>query len=115
MGREGWILLRAYLPAVAIFVMALLITIPLGGLRYSPLAGGIFSVLRWVPVAMISVAFLLFGSASYRLWQWQRGNGPSCVTCGGPLGREREGRANRGGAFRCCYACGKNVNHRRYE
>lgn len=115
MGREGGMLLRAYWPAAALFGLALLVTVPLGGLRASPLAAGMFDVLRWGPVAITGAALLAFGVASYRLWRWERGQGPACVTCGGPLGGEHEGRTNRGGAFRRCYACGKAVNHRHYE
>lgn len=84
-------------------------------LRDGPLAAAKFNVVRWAPVAMAGAALLMFGAARYRLWQWERGDEPSCVTCGGPLGHEREGQANRGVAFRGCYACGKAVNHRHYE
>lgn len=115
MSRESWMLLRAYWPAVALFGLALLVTVPLGGLRESPITAGLFDVLRWVPVAMAGGALLMFGTASYRLWRWGRGDGPACVTCGGPLGHERQGRVNRGGEFRRCYACGKNVNRRHYD
>jgi hypothetical protein len=115
MDRQGWMLVRAYLPAVVLFVCALLMMQPLGGLRDSAIGAGFFNVFRWVPVAMAGGAFLMFGAATFRLLQWERGVGPSCVTCDGPLGPERDGRASRGGAYRQCYACGKNVNHRHYE
>jgi hypothetical protein len=115
MGRERWIFLRAYAPAVSLFGLAVLVMLLLGGLPAIPLLAGMVDVLRWVPIAMAGWASVLVCSASYRLWQWQRGDGPSCMACAGPLGHERQGRADRGGAFRSCYACGKAVNHRHYE
>jgi hypothetical protein len=115
MGREGWIFLRAYAHAVALLGLAVLVMVLLGGLRAIPLLAGMFDVLRWVPIAIAGGACLLVCGASYRLWRWQRGDGPSCASCGGPLGHERQGRADRGGVFRACYACGKAVNHRHYE
>jgi len=115
MDREGWILLRAYGPVVVLCVLGLSGMAILSGSQDNSLTIGIFDVLRWVPIALIFGAFALFGSMSYRLWRWWRGDGPSCVTCGGPLGFERAGRIDRGGAFRGCYACGKAVNHRDYE
>lgn len=88
MGRQGWMLLRAYLPAAS-FGLALLLMIPLGWSQASPFVAGVFDVLRWVPVAIAGGAILLFGIASYRLYRWDSGNGPSCMTCGGPLGYPR--------------------------
>jgi len=115
MGREGWMLLRAYWPAAVLCGLGLLVTMPLSGLRDDPRTAGIFYVMRWLPVVMIVGAFALFCSTSYRLWRWCRGVGPTCVKCGGPLGFERDGRTDRGGTFRRCYACGNAVNHRHYE
>ena len=114
MDRSAWMLVRACLPGAVLFAGALVSAALLAGLNRGPLAAGLFDMLRWVPIAMAGVGFLLLGAASYRLWRWERGIGPSCATCGGPLGHEREGRANRGGAFRRCYACGKAVNYRYY-
>lgn len=115
MNRECWMLVRAYWPTVALFGLAFLMTVTLDSPGNSSLVTGVFSVLYWAPIILIGGAFLLLSAASYRLWRWERGEGPSCMTCAGPLGHEREGRANRGGAFRRCYACGKAVNHRYYD
>jgi hypothetical protein len=115
MDRQGWMLVRAYAPAGILFVFALLVMQPIGGLRDSAIGAGFFTAFRCVPVAMTGWALLLASTASYRLWRWERGDGPHCVFCGGPLGHERDGKASRGGAYRKCYACGKYVNHRHYE
>jgi hypothetical protein len=115
MNQQQWMLVRAYWPAVALFSLALLMTVPLDSLPDSSLATSMVSALYCVPATLVGGALLLFSTASYRLWRWERGDGPSCVACGGPLGHEHEGRANRGGAFRRCYACGKAINHRHYD
>lgn len=115
MNRERWTLVRAYRPAITLFGLALLVTVSLDNLGDISLATGVSHALYWAPVPLIGGALLLLSAASYRLWRWERGKGPSCVTCGGPLGHEHEGRASRGGAFRRCYACGKAINHRHYD
>ena len=63
MDRESWMLHRAYLPAVALFGLALLVMVPLGVLRDSPQAAAMFNALRWAPVAMAGAALLMFGYA----------------------------------------------------
>lgn len=115
MGRDGWIFFRAYTPAAALFGLAVLGAVFLGELAAGPPLAPVIDLFRWVPVAMAGGAILLFVSACYRLGRWWRGDGPSCTTCGGPLGREQQSRADRGGAYRRCYACGKAVNHVNYE
>jgi hypothetical protein len=115
MSREVWIALRAFGPAIVPFVMALAFLVPLGATRASPMVAAIFDILRLASLATGVVAAWLIGAAAYRLWRWERGDGPSCIMCDGPLGHERIGRSNRGGAFRRCYACGKAVNNRHYE
>ncbi len=106
---------RAYAPAVVVLVLAILIKAVVAPLDANPLAGGVVSVMRWLPIAGLGWALLLAAMASYRIWRWDRGESPACVACSGPLGGEQLGRANRGGAFRRCYACGKAVNHRHYD
>lgn len=115
MGKEGWMFFRAYMPAATLLGLAVLVDVFLGGLPAGPLIAPVIDMLRWVPIAMIGAAFMLFLSPSYRMWWWWRGDGLSCTTCGGPLGHERQGRVDRGGAFRRCYVCGKAINHVNYE
>lgn len=63
----------------------------------------------------LAAALVLLAPPTYRLLKWQRGAGIDCPHCGGPLGHERIGRERMGGAYRRCYGCGNNVNHRHYE
>jgi len=53
--------------------------------------------------------------ASWLLWRAERGLGLLCDACGGPLGFERTGHANRGGRYRKCLCCARNVNRRYYD
>lgn len=113
MGRENWVVIRAYLPAALWIAMALLAIGVLSGMRDIPYASTLITTLRWVPAGMLAWAVILAGGATYRLWQWERGIGPSCNHCASPLGHERPGVRGRG-VYRRCLGCGINVNHKHY-
>jgi hypothetical protein len=115
MDRWDWMAVRAYAPSVAALLLAAASMFMLSGLPDSPLAHGLVHGFRWVSLLGLVAATGLFVAPTYRLVQWHRGVGPRCPTCDGPLGHERAGYASRGGAYRRCYACGDNVNHRHYE
>lgn len=115
MDHWGWIYARAYAPAAGllVLVLALAVAMALTGLQAGPIVAGLIGVPKWVPVALFVAGLLQAGWVTYRLWQAHNGEGQLCH-CGGLLGAEREGRADRGGAYRRCYACGDNINHRHY-
>lgn len=115
MDRWDWMAIRAYAPSVVALLFASVSMFMLSGLPDSPLVQGLAQSFRLVPLLGLMAAAGLFVAPTYRLMQWHRGVGPSCPTCGGPLGHERAGCESRGGAYRRCYACGDNVNHRHYE
>lgn len=115
MDRWDWIAVRAYAPSVVALLFAAVSMFTLSSLPDSPLTHGLVQSFLWVPLLGLVAASGLFVTPTYRLVQWHRGVGPSCQTCGGPLGHERSGCVSRGGAYRRCYACGDNVNHRHYE
>lgn len=114
MDRWSWMPIKAYAPAVAALLFAALSMNIVSDLQVSPLLIGFVRILSWVPLLGLAAAAWLIAMPTFRLWCWHRG-GISCPTCSGPLGREREGYASRGGAYRRCYVCGDNVNHRHYE
>ena len=114
MHSHSWIMFRAYRHAVAVVLLGFLIAILVNSLPESALLSRVITALHVVPFAIFLWAFILICRTSYRLWQWERGQGPSCVKCHGPLGDEHSGRDSRGGAFRRCYACGMANNHRHY-
>lgn len=115
MERWGWMAIRAYAPAVGVSVFTVVAMIVVSGWESSPLLAGIVQAGRWVLLLALATTVWLFAVPTYRLWRWYRGDTPCCTTCGGPLGREREGYRSRGSAYRRCYSCGNNVNHRHYE
>lgn len=115
MDRWGWVAVRAFGPAVVALLVGVvsMVVFPTG--PSTPLLAGFAMVGQWIQLAAVAMALWLVLTPTYRLWRWQRGKGPTCPRCGGPLGCERLGYASRGGAYRCCYACSDNVNHRHYE
>ena len=115
MDRWNWVAVRAYGPAAFALLVAVVSVAVLSQWQTSPLLAGFVALGRWVPLLALAAALGLWVAPTYRLARWQRGGGPDCPTCGGPLGHERAGYESRGGAYRRCYACGDNVNHRHYE
>lgn len=115
MDRWNWVAVRAYAPAVFALLVAVVSMAVLSHWQANPLLAGFVAIGRWVPLLALAATIGLLVVPSYRLWRWQRGEGLDCPRCGGPLGHERAGYTSRGGAYRRCYACGDNVNHRHYE
>lgn len=114
MDRWYWMYIRAYAPASGLILAAVVIAMALARLQAHPIFDGLVSIVRWLPLALLAGAVLHMAWVTYRLWQAHHGNGRLCE-CGGLLGGEHDGRADRAGAYRRCYACGKNVNNRYYE
>ena len=115
MDRWNWIAARAFGPAIIALLIAVMSVVVLSFWQASPLLSGFVIAGRCVPLLALASSLWLVLIPTYRLWQWQHGEGLNCPRCGGPLGHERGGYANRGGAYRRCYACGDNINHRHYE
>lgn len=115
MERGNWVAVRAYVPAAWMLVLAALFATMLLAWPQNTLLAGLESMVRWVPVSLVAASVGLMGTATYRLLRWERGSGYDCSHCGGPLGPERVGHTRMGGAYRRCYACGSNVNHRHYQ
>lgn len=115
MDRWDWMALRAYAPAAVALLFAAVSMAVVSRWQSTPLLAGFVQAARWVPLLGLAATAWLVVAPTYRLLRWHRGVGPCCPNCGGPLGHERAGYASRGGAYRSCYACGDNVNHRHYE
>ncbi len=115
MERGNWVVVRAHGPAVLLLIFAAICLAMLSAMPPHPVLAGLQSMAFWVPVGLVTAGFGMMGMATYRLYQWERGSGHDCSHCGGPLGFERAGHARMGGAYRRCYACGSNVNHRHYQ
>ncbi|MEP6907578.1 MAG: hypothetical protein ABI858_06305 [Pseudoxanthomonas sp.] len=103
MNRLGWMIVRAYLPALGGLVLAVL------AMGWTSLFGSIDALhvvvpfVKWLPPLFLLVALVAGLVATLRMWRWQTGKLPVCAGCGGPLGRVRHGAQ---GDVRKCLACG---------
>ena len=103
MNRFGWMLLRAYLPAIGALVLAIM------GMLWTSLFGSIDAlraavpIVKWLPPVFLLAALVSGLIATLRMWRWRTGQLPACAGCGGPLGRVQQGPQ---GATRKCLACG---------
>jgi hypothetical protein len=113
MDRWGWMALKAYAPAFIGLLFSVGLELISGNLTTSPYLKGLAPVVELPSIAgfVASVGYAVW--VTYQLKRWERGEALVC-SCGGLLGWQRAGI--RGwGAFRKCFACGRNVNHRHYE
>ena len=111
MERWTWMMARMYAPAAGTLLIGLMLMLPLGMIRESPLLAGIYALARWAPALAIVVSVILGLIATVRLWRWDQGHSRLVCECGGLLGRERPGRF---GAYRKCLSCNRNVNEKYY-
>lgn len=88
-------------------MVGLLLMLPLGIIRETPLLAGIYAVASWAPALAIAASVILGLIATVRLWRWDQGRSRLVCDCGGLLGRERPGRI---GAYRKCLACSRKVD-----
>lgn len=103
---------RIYWPAIAITIVAVMVSFVLAQIGDNRLVFTIFPFLRWVPAIGLGLASGYTLWATFRLHQAERGVGCMCPTCCGPLGIERDGRY---GSYRKCLVCGRNANKRHYR
>lgn len=104
--------IRVYWPALVALVTSLLIDYIFAPLRDNPLTISIFEVLRWVPLFGVVFSMIYGGWITLRLWQAERGLGPLCPRCGGPLGAEKYAPYS---PHRTCLVCGEHANERHYN
>ena len=112
MTRWDWVYLKANIPACIVAIGAFAISVKLKSLQASPIFGGIASLAPWVALMGLGAAAWLLAVPAVRIWRWERGEGPGCHRCGGPLGREVHGRY---GPYRRCLACQGNTSNRYYS
>lgn len=96
MTRMHWMALRMYMPTLACLLLAFVSTGLLSILGQSQHLAQLAGTLRWIPYGLLGLGVLLGVVASVRLLRWETEDALIC-TCGGLLGREREGRY---GAYR---------------
>jgi len=93
-------------PSIAAVFAAGVMVLAGWNLSTSPLLVDIATAWERIADALFIVAAVLLIHGAFRLWQWTQGRTLDCPNCGGPLGREREGRY---AAYRKCLGCGKNI------
>ncbi|MET0582291.1 MAG: hypothetical protein ABWX88_05030 [Pseudoxanthomonas sp.] len=103
MNRYGWMVVRAYLPALAALAAAAVCML------WTSLFGSFQSLhllvpyVKWLPPVFLLAALVTGLTATLRLWRWKSGETPRCAGCGGPLGGLHHGKQ---GDYRKCLACG---------
>lgn len=103
MNRYGWMVVRAYLPALAALaaaVVCMLWTSLFGSVSH---LHGLVAYAKWLPPVFLLAALVTGLISTLRLWNWKTGKAPRCAGCGGPLSRLHHGAH---GDFRKCLACG---------
>ena len=103
MNRYGWMLLRAYLPALVALVLAILCMLWTSFFGSVRALGALVPYAKWLPPLFLLAALVAGLWATLGLWRWQHDQAPKCAGCGGPLGRLRHGAY---GDTRKCLACG---------
>jgi hypothetical protein len=103
--------LKACVPAGVMGIVAFIVAINLEDLGKNPVFYGLAGWAPWVALAGAITALLLIAASIWRMWRWEQGEGPTCRRCGGPLGREIDGRY---GPYRRCLACDYSASARHY-
>lgn len=110
MDQRNWMSFKAYLPSLGVFVAAMLFAGVVSTLADVPPLSGVYDLARRMPVCGVLMSISMAVWTAIRLSRWTKGHGPQC-SCGGLLGRERDGRY---GPYRRCLACGRNLAQRHY-
>ncbi len=103
MNRYGWMVLRAYLPALIALALALLAMLWTSLFNHSTMLNGLVDYAKWIPPFALLAALVAGLVPTLRLWHWKNGKTLRCRGCDGPLGRLRHGPQ---GDYRKCLACG---------
>lgn len=103
MNRYGWVVLRAYAPALTALLIAVLSMFWTSLFGHSAAFNGLASYAKWIPPFALLAALIAGLLSTLRLWHWKNGKTPRCRGCEGPLGRLHHGPQ---GDYRKCLACG---------
>ena len=102
MNRYGWMVVRAYLPALAALVAAVVCMLWTSLFRGADGLRLFVPYMKWLPPVFLLAALVTGLVATLRLWNWKTGKAPHCAGCGGALSRLHHGAQ---GDFRKCLAC----------
>ncbi|MEO8367404.1 MAG: hypothetical protein ABI538_14510 [Pseudoxanthomonas sp.] len=103
MNRYGWMVVRAYLPALVALALAVLAMLWTSLFGHSDTFKVLVPYAKWLPPLALLAALVAGLVSTLRLWRWQSGKEAKCNGCGGVLGRLQHGAQ---GDYRKCLACG---------
>jgi hypothetical protein len=103
MNRYGWMIVRAYLPALLALALAVLAMVWTSLFNGSVALNGLVPYAKWIPPIALLAALGAGLFSTLRLWRWKSGKTPHCRDCDGPLGRLHHSPQ---GDYRKCLACG---------
>ena len=103
MNRYGWMVLRAYLPALIALALAVLAMVGTSLFHHNATPNGLVVYAKWIPPFALLAALVAGLLSTLRLWHWKNGKTPRCRGCDGPLGRLHH---DPKGDYRKCLACG---------
>ena len=118
MDRTDWMWIKVLVPPVLVLVLGTAAAIGVKKVASTvviagqPLFGGLAPFAPWVWGACAALAALCLLERFYRIWRHERGEGPSCRYCDGPLGFERQARWS---AVRRCMECGRDTGEADYR
>lgn len=111
MNQDNWMAIKAYLPAVLLLGLSLMLVTLADRIDQESMVGQLGRLLGFGSLGALLAALVLFAHVTIRLWRADRGLGLLC-NCSGLLGREIDGRY---GPYRRCMRCTRNVPRREYE
>lgn len=103
MNRYGWMVVRAYLPALIALALAVVAMVWTSLFNHSASLNALVPYAKWIPPFALLGALIAGLLATLRLWHWKSGKSARCRGCDGPLGRLQHGPQ---GDYRKCLACG---------
>jgi hypothetical protein len=110
-------MIRIIVPPAGLVAAGTLIALGLKKVGATTVSGsaplhGIGTLAPWVFGAFSAAAMLYIVDRAWRLWRFERGTGPSCRYCHGPLGPERRGRRDM---LRRCLLCNRHTEAAIYD
>lgn len=91
MDRWNGVAVRAYWPAAFALLVAVVSVAVLSRWQASPLLAGFVALGRWVPLLALASTLWLVAAPTYRLVQWQRGQGFDCRVAAARWGANASG------------------------
>lgn len=118
MDRWDWMWVKVMATSATILVVGTGVALALKSassavtLAGQPVFGALAPLAPWVWGASAALATFFLADRFYRVWRFERGKGPICRFCDGPLGMERQARWS---AVLQCMLCGRTNGEAHYR